>query len=134
MSKPVTAEIIPFPARGVADPAPVLAALPAADPADVTGKAPDAPVPTASSAEAQERLTRALLALDAAVADQRMAVAAWRGALSDLSATMQGLSGSVQRYRGSLASLDGKVANLRSEASRLERWADDVTTINGQGT
>ena len=39
---------------------------------------------TAPTADGHERLRRALLGLDAAVAGQRVAVAAWRGALADL--------------------------------------------------
>jgi hypothetical protein len=88
----------------------------------------------ASAGGTQERLARALLALDAAMTEQRTAVAAWRHALSDLSTTMRGLSSSVQRYRGSLASLDAKVAGLRHEADRLERWADDALIDAGQST
>ena len=54
---PVTAEIIAFPLRR-------------------SGPATDA---------GQERLQRALAALDEAVAGQRAAIAAWRGALANLS-------------------------------------------------
>jgi hypothetical protein len=77
----------------------------------------------------QERLRRALLKLDAAVATQRDAVAAWRGALADLGTVMSGLGESVQRYRGSLDMLDSRVANLHAEAVRLERTADAALAV-----
>jgi hypothetical protein len=82
----------------------------------------------ADASHTQERLARALLALDRAITEQRTSVAAWRNALSDLSITMRSLSGSVQRYRSSLESLDAKVCGLRGEANRLERWADEAQT------
>jgi hypothetical protein len=91
-----SAKIIPFPARQAAHP-------------------PES---------GQERLRRALLTLDAAMAAQRDAVVVWRGALADLGTVMSGLGESVQRYRGSLDMLDGRVASLHAEAVRLERTAD----------
>ena len=97
----VSAQIIPFPSR-----------LPA--------------VPTE---DGQERLRRALIALDAAVAEQREAVAAWRGALADLGSVMTGLGESVQRYRGSLDALDSRVAGLHAEAVQLERTADAALAV-----
>jgi hypothetical protein len=98
----VSAQIIPFPSR---QPAP---------PTD----------------DGQERLRRALLALDAAVAGQRDAVAAWRGALANLSTTMSGLGESMQRYRGSLEALDTRVAKLHTEAVQLERTADAALAVS----
>jgi hypothetical protein len=94
---PVSAEIIPFPSRQPA-------AVPAID--------------------GQERLRRALLSLDEAVAGQRVAVAAWRSALADLGTVMSGLGESMQRYRGSLDKLGGRVAGLHAQAVQLERNAD----------
>jgi hypothetical protein len=93
---PVSAQIIPFPLRRPARP---------------TG-------------DGQERLRRALIALDAAVAGQRDAVAAWRGALADLGTVMAGLGDSMQRYRGSLDALDSRVVGLHAEALQLERTAN----------
>ncbi|HXA24840.1 MAG TPA: hypothetical protein VNW90_21340 [Acetobacteraceae bacterium] len=98
----VSAQIIPFPSRRPAPP---------------------------STADGQERLRRALIALDAAVAGQREAVAAWRGALADLGAVMSGLGESVQRYRGSLDALDSRVAGLHAEAVQLERTADAALAV-----
>ena len=59
-----TAEIIPFPTRQVAQPV----ELP------------------------HERLGRALTTLNAALAEQRLAIAAWRGALAELKTTRPGLA------------------------------------------
>jgi ABC-type transporter Mla subunit MlaD len=94
----VSAQIIPFPRRGQAKP----------------------------SDEGQERLRRALLNLDAAVAGQREAVAAWRSAISDLGTVMAGLGDSMKRYRNSLDRLDSRVANLHAQAVQLERTADTM--------
>ncbi len=103
MSDPtsVSAKIIPFPSR------------PPAPPTD----------------DGQERLRRAVLALNTAVAGQRDAVAAWRGALADLGTVMAGLGDSMQRYRGSLDTLGGRVAKLHAQAVQLERTADAALTV-----
>jgi hypothetical protein len=86
--------------------------------------------PAAPTEEGQERLRRALLALDEAVAGQRDAVAAWRGALADLGTVMSGLGESMQRYRGSLDALDNRVGKLHAEAVQLERTADAALAAN----
>ena len=96
----VSAQIIPFPRRA----------------------------PAVPSDDGQERLRRALLNLDAAIAGQREAVAAWRSAISDLGTVMAGLGDSMKRYRSSLDSLDSRVASLHANAVRLERTADTMTT------
>jgi ABC-type transporter Mla subunit MlaD len=92
---PPTATIIPFPAR----------------------PKPEAPAP-------QERLARALESLNAALADQKVAVAAWRDVLGELKATTAGLDESLQQYRASLRTLGTSVSSLRSRARALEQWAD----------
>jgi hypothetical protein len=107
----VSAQIIPFPSRRPATP---------------TDAMPTGALPTG---DGQERLRRALLALDAAVSEQRVAVAAWRGALADLGTVMHGLGESVQRYRGSLDALDSRVAGLNAQAVQLERTADAALAL-----
>jgi hypothetical protein len=102
----LSAQIIPFPSRQ-----------------------PKLSTPAAPTDEGQKRLRRALVALDAAVAGQHEAVAAWRGALADLGTVMSGLGESVQRYRGSLDALDTRVANLHAEAVQLERTADAALAL-----
>ncbi|MGC1409606.1 MAG: hypothetical protein WA864_11745 [Acetobacteraceae bacterium] len=94
--EPVTAEIIAFPLSRQAPP----------------------------KDEGQERLRRALVKLDDAIAGQRAAVAAWRGALADLSTVVSGLGENLQRYRGSLDTLGTRVAGLHNQAVQLERTAD----------
>ena len=84
-----TAEIIPFPTRQVAQPV----ELP------------------------HERLGRALTTLNAALAEQRLAIAAWRGALAELKSTATGLGESLQRYRDSLGTLGEGVAALHTQAT-----------------
>lgn len=74
--------------------------------------------------DGQERLRRALVRLDDAVAGQRAAVAAWRGALAELGTVVSGLGTSLQRYRGSLDTLGTRAAGLHAQAMRLELTAD----------
>lgn len=94
---PPTATIIPFPAR----------------------PKPEAPAP-------QERLARALDSLNAALADQKVAVAAWRDVLGELKTTTAGLDDSLRHYRATLRTLGTSVSSLRSKARALEQWADSV--------
>jgi ABC-type transporter Mla subunit MlaD len=86
--------------------------------------------PLAPPEDGQDRLRRALLNLDAAVAGQREAVAAWRSAIADLGTVVAGLGDSMRRYRGSLDSLDRRVANLHAQAVQLERTADTALAGN----
>ena len=126
MSNQMSAEVIPFPAR---KPVVTVRSSGAVSkrldvPSTATGAVPG------NQDDAQMRLVRALQALDAALGQQRAAVAAWRGALGELRTTVHGLNTSVQNYRGSLETLDAKVASLRGEAQRLEQWADDAIAGN----
>lgn len=120
MSDEASAEIIPFRPRKPAVTIP---------PALGSGGTLQSEAPN----EAQVRLVRALQSLDAALAEQRAAVSAWRGALGQLRTTVHGLSKSVQSYRGSLETLDAKVTSLRGEAQRLEQWADDAIVRSTKG-
>ncbi len=97
-----TAEIIPFPVR----------------------TQPMEPPPAAMPPE--DRLERALESLNAAMAEQKVALAAWRGALGALQASTSGLGESLQRYQTSLGTLSGNVDALREKAVSLEQWADSV--------
>jgi hypothetical protein len=98
-----TAIIIPFPAR-------------AAGP--VAG--PDA------------RLARALASLEAALVQQRAALAGWRDVLKDLKSTTTTLDDNLRRYRVSLRSLGGSVNALHQKAKALEAWADRATEAEGR--
>jgi hypothetical protein len=102
------ARIIPFPARAVAPPV----------------AAPLSPTPD------HDRLVRALQSLNAALADQRVALAAWRAVLGDLKATTTGLDDSLQRYRSSLSCLGDSVNGLRDKARGLEQWADRAIALD----
>ena len=95
-----TAEIIPFPRRA-----------------------------PATTQDGQERLRKAMVALEAAVASQRVAVAEWRKALGDLRTTMSGLGDSMRRYHGSLDSLGERVSTLHAQARQLERTADAALAL-----
>jgi len=101
MDERPTAEIIAFPAR----PAPAVEML-AEDP--------------------QERLQRALAALDAALASQRAAMKSWRESISDLKGSMQGLGSTLAGYHDTLGQLGTRVTALNADARRLEAWADDA--------
>jgi cytochrome c-type biogenesis protein CcmH/NrfG len=92
-----TATIIPFPAR----------------------PKPAQPAP-------QERLARALESLNAALADQKIAIAAWRDVLGELKATTTGLDDSLRHYRTTLRTLGNSVNSLHAKARSLEQWADGV--------
>jgi phage-related tail protein len=85
---------------------------------------PRRPQAAARLDEGQERLRRALATLDNAIADQRVAVAAWRKALGELGSVVSGLGESLHRYRGNLDTLGTRVAGLHSQAVRLEKIAD----------
>ena len=99
MSSLVGAEIIPFPVR---------------QPMGLAGSDP------------QERLRKALAALDTAMTEQKAAMAGRRDSLDQLKKSTQGLGLSMQRYRGSLDKLGADVADLHKQATQLESWADDA--------
>jgi ABC-type transporter Mla subunit MlaD len=97
-----SATIIPFPAR--VKPGPVVATP-------------------------EDRLARALASLNAALAEQKSAVAAWRDVLGELKTTTAGLDESLQRYRSNLRSLGTSVSALHAKARSLEQWADGVAAV-----
>jgi ABC-type transporter Mla subunit MlaD len=90
------------------------------------------PSPAVPSQAGEDRLQRALAALDAAVTGQREAIAEWRRSLQQLGTTMNGLGASLGRYRDSLTHLEGQVGSLNSQAVELEQWADQAIAT-GQG-
>jgi hypothetical protein len=104
----------------VPDSEPVEVSLPTADiiPFPVRSK-PAEPQP-------EDRLARALKSLNAALVEQKAALAAWRGALGALHASTSGLGESLRRYQASLGTLSGNVNALRDKAVSLEQWADGV--------
>jgi hypothetical protein len=82
--------------------------------------------------DGNERLQRALAALEVAIADQRVAVAAWRSALVDLGKVVSGLGDGLQRYRGSIDGLAVRVDALRAQAVQLDRTADAACAVAGE--
>jgi hypothetical protein len=106
-----TAEVIPFPMR------PTVQALPV-----------QTPVVQAIELLPHERLARALETLNAALAEQRAAIAAWRGALEELKTSAAGLGESLQRYRTSLGTLGDGVSALHTQTAVLRDWADQVAS------
>ena len=82
-----------------------------------------APVPGVPAA-ADDRLARALANLNAALAEQRAAVTAWRSVMGELKASTSGLQDSLQRYSANLGTLGESVSTLRDRARSLEHWAD----------
>ncbi len=112
-----SATVIPFPQRPATAPAtrqiPLLAATPRSE---------------------QERLTRALESLNAALTEQRTALKAWRGAMAELKASTEALEDGLQRYRGNLRSLSNSVTSLHQKARSLETWADSATDGTAGGS
>lgn len=104
-----TASIIQFPVR------------PKPQPSAQASKPGEAPV-----VAPEDRLARALDSLNAALSDQRTAVAAWREVLGELKATTTSLDESLRRYRTNLKSLGTSVSALHVKARSLEQWADSV--------
>ncbi len=86
------------------------------------------PAPTGT---AEQRLTRALASLDAALSEQRSAMAGWRESLDHLRKATTGLGLSMQRYQRTLGKLGADVSDLHAQALRLERWADDTLAKSG---
>lgn len=78
--------------------------------------------------EQQERLTRALASLDAALAEQRIAMSGWRESLEHLRKATTGLGLSMQRYHRTLGKLGTDVSDLHAKSVQLERWADKALT------
>lgn len=72
------------------------------------------------------RLLQALDGLQAALAEQRTAIAAWRESLTTLQTTMRGVGDGLQRYRGTLDRLHGDVTALNGQAVQLGQWADSI--------
>jgi hypothetical protein len=85
---------------------------------------PGAAVPAAENP--QERLTRALAALEDALAQQRSAIAEWRQSMGVLRGSVQGLGQSLGSYRAKLGQLALQVDGVNRQARHLEAWADGV--------
>lgn len=78
------------------------------------------------AAAAEERLSRALAALDAALEEQRAAMDRFRLAIGDLTRAVSGLEAGLVRYGDELACLGHDLERLAIEARALEVWADEA--------
>jgi hypothetical protein len=109
---PKTATIIQFPDRSkLAE-----SNLPARVAADLASAGPTP----------EQRLARALESLDAALAEQRVAIAAWRDGLLALKVSTTSLHDNLLRYRTNLQTLGDGVADLHAKAQTLKAWADNA--------
>jgi ABC-type transporter Mla subunit MlaD len=84
------------------------------------------PLLGATPVSEQDRLSRALESLNAALAEQRTALKVWRGAMTELKASTVALEDGLQRYRGNLRSLSNSVTTLHQKTRSLETWADNA--------
>jgi hypothetical protein len=81
--------------------------------------------PAAASAT-RDRLTVSLANLTAALAEQHVAVTAWRTTLQDLKTTTASLHDSLRTYQANLGTLGDRVSAVRDRALALEQWAGDM--------
>lgn len=72
----------------------------------------------------RRRLLRALAALQAALAEQRQAVAAWRAATDELGRALAGLERRLGAQARALDRVADEAGHLGAASRRLERWAD----------
>ena len=86
--------------------------------------------PRSTAANPEERLARALTCLNAALQEQKLAIAAWRSVLGELKASANGLQDSLNLYQGNLRALGNSVSGLQAKARSLEAWADGVTAAS----
>lgn len=84
------------------------------------------PFPTRKSPEISQNsgLDTAPTALDIALAEQRVAVSAWRESLTELHAVMGRLGAGVAECEDRLANLGARVATLNTDARAMADWAD----------
>ena len=99
MSDSTTAQIIQFPAR------------------------PATPIDAVAQGAPPDRLTLALASLEAALAEQRAALAGWRDSMDQLRKSTAGLGLSLQRYQRTLGKLGEDVDRLKGQNQEMERWA-----------
>jgi chromosome segregation ATPase len=82
------------------------------------------PFPTRSPGSDEARLRAALAALDAALTQQRSAIADFRESLGALGGAMTGLGQSLDHYAATLATTDADLHAAREAAQQLEATAD----------
>ncbi|KAA2212532.1 hypothetical protein [Teichococcus oryzae] len=77
-----------------------------------------------------DRLRLALRRLEAALQEQKQAVAAFRNSLSEMREATASLSGGMQHYNAVLGETAGKVAAAGDAARALQGRADTMTGIS----
>jgi len=83
------------------------------------------PTPVTPASE-QQRLRRALVDLQTALAEQKRALNDWRFAMTELGVGVAGLGQALGSYQASMGEVETKLSGLKSEAVKLENWADGV--------
>lgn len=74
----------------------------------------------------QDRLAAALASLEAALAEQRQAMAGFRASLGELGAAVHALEGGAVGLSTRLGALHRQVGSANQSARELEAWADGV--------
>ena len=74
----------------------------------------------------QDRLQRALAALDVALEGQRAAMASWRAEIRALKGAIGSLGESLHEYNASLEGIASRADSLGTQARLLEAWADEA--------
>lgn len=87
------------------------------------------PFPARAPRSDEARLRAALMALDAALAEQRSAIADFRESLGALGGAVSGLGQSLDQYAGTLATTKADLHATREAAQRLEATADGWVVI-----
>ena len=80
-------------------------------------------------AKPEDRLRRALRALETALAEQAQAIAGLRQELGALSGAVEGLGGSLQAYSQGLAETQEALSVVGDQARQLEATADAMLAV-----
>ena len=87
------------------------------------------PFPVASArVREQDRLRRALEALQDAVADQKRVLSDWRFAMAELGVGVAGLGHSLMSYQDGLSEVDAQLSGLRAASATLSQTVHAMET------
>lgn len=92
------------------------------------------PFPARGPRSDEVRLRAALAALDAALVEQRTAIADFRESLGALGGAVAGLGESLDLYAGTLATTEADLHATREAAERLEGTAETWLSLLGHPT
>ena len=93
------------------------------------GMAEIIPFPLQTRPRPADHLERALARLKAALAEQSVAVAAWRAQLEGLRLGLGALRRSLEDQNARLGVTKQGVADLHAQACRLQVWAEGVLSV-----